>query len=179
MIDHGALVAAAHGIARSPHWPIVEREFRTAHPRCAACRDDAPEASVQVHHVNPFHYLHDPAINRPDLELDQRNLIGLCEDEEGRPAQDHHIDLGHLGDFRQGNLAVREDASGRYHGMTNDAIRSDADWRSEERNGRIRPLDKMNAEDKEEFRIRLWRELPPDPAVIARFGIILTLLEPT
>jgi len=176
--DHGAAVALTHGAARSRYWPTVEREFREKFPRCAACLDADPETAVQVHHVNPFHYLLDPVIDRPDLELDERNLIGLCENEEGRPAKDHHIDLGHLGDFKQGNLRVREDAAGDYHGLAHDAVRAMAEWQSEERAGRIKALSLMTPAEKEAFRVRLWQELPPDPVVIARFGIVLTLPAP-
>jgi hypothetical protein len=35
-----------------------------------------------VHHIFPFHYC--IALGRPDLELDDRNLITLCEDEQGK-----------------------------------------------------------------------------------------------
>lgn len=172
--DRGALEAARHGAARSPHWPTVEREFREAHPHCIACLTEGNAIEgQQIHHVNPFHYLLDPEINRPDLELDPRNLVTLCEDEAGRPAQDHHLLLGHLGNFKEGNLLVREDAGGRYHGITADAIRGDADWRAEERTGRLKPLDEMTAEEKRAFRVRLDAELPPDPAVLERFGIVL------
>lgn len=167
--DRGALEAARHGAARSPHWHTVEREFLAANPTCLACGG----TPVQAHHRAPFHYLIDPLINRPDLELDARNLVSLCEDEEGRPAQDHHLLIGHLGNFREGNLLVREDAEGRYHGMTADAIRADAAWGAEERDGRLKPLDRMTDDEKRAFRARLDAELPPDPAVLARFGIVL------
>jgi len=36
-------------------------------------------AGLQVHHIFPFHYC--IALGRPDLELDDRNLITLCEDD--------------------------------------------------------------------------------------------------
>jgi hypothetical protein len=176
--DHGAEVAAEHGAVRSEHWPVVEREFRKKFPRCAACLPSDPIASVQVHHINPFHYLLDPAIDRPDLELDERNFIGLCEDEAGRPAKDHHIDLGHLGNFKEGNLKVRDDATGIYHGMTHDAVRADPEWHNEERSGRIKALGLMTADEKEAFRVRLWRELPPDLEVLKRFAITLKLPPP-
>lgn len=170
-IDHGALEAARHGFARSGSWPAVERAFLKANPLCAACA--VPGAPVQVHHWNPFHYLHDPAIGRPDLELDPRNLISLCETEEGTPGENHHLDIGHLGNFKEGNLRVAEDAAGRYHGMTNDAIRADAGWQDEEREGRLKPLDLMTVDEKHAFRVRLDAELPADPVILARYGITM------
>jgi hypothetical protein len=170
--DHGAEVAALHGATRSEHWPAVERAFRQAHPRCAACPDGAPEVAVQVHHINPFHYvIH---VGRPDLELDPRNLIGLCEKEQGRPAQDHHLLIGHLGDFKQGNLVVAADAAGRYHGKTEAAIRAEADWQNEERNGRIKALNLMNLAELTAFRARLDAQLPPDPTILAKYNLKIT-----
>jgi 5-methylcytosine-specific restriction protein A len=169
--DRGADEAARHGVERSPHWPAVEREFREANPRCAACAPGASEAAVQVHHVNPFHYV--KALGRPDLELDPRNLISLCETEHDRPAPDHHLLLGHLGNFKEGNLRVAADAAGEYRGMTEDAIRADADWLTEERQGRLKALDLMTSEERAAFRARLDAELPPDPAILAKYGLTI------
>ena len=83
-------------------------------------------AGVQVHHVIPFHVC--VALGRPDLELDARNLITLCEDEAGRRGEDHHLLVGHLGSFRSANLEVAVDAAITFHGMTRAAIRGDARW---------------------------------------------------
>jgi hypothetical protein len=170
-IDHGKEEAARHGYARSEHWPTVERAFREAHPHCAACADAAPEVAVQVHHINPFHYV--VHVGRPDLELDPRNLIGLCEDEEGRPAQDHHLLIGHLGNFKEGNLLVAEDAAGRYHAMSKDGIKADPDFTNEERIGRIKALDKMTPDELRAFRTRLDHDIPSDPVVLAKYGLTI------
>lgn len=121
--DAGAEVAAAHGLKRSDQWPRVERAFRKAHPTCAAC----DSASVQVHHVLPFHFA--ILLDRPDLELDPRNLIALCESEDGTPANDHHLLLGHLDDFETYNPAVRQFAT-TYHGQDAATIRAAVDWQA-------------------------------------------------
>lgn len=169
--DHGALEAARHGVSRSPHWPTVEREVRAASPHCLACADDATASSIQVHHVNPFHYV--VALGRPDLELTPGNLVNLCETEHGRPGPNHHLRIGHLGNFREGNRSVREDATGRYHGMTEAAIEADPDWLSEERTGRLRALDLMSRDEKIAYRRELDAAFPIDGpecrAVVARF----------
>src|SRR5258708_4754189 len=68
--DHGARIAVLHGKKRSSEWPRVEKEHRLHEPACVACGYQGP--GIQVHHVRPFH-LH------PNLELDPRNLITLCE----------------------------------------------------------------------------------------------------
>lgn len=121
-----------------------------------------------MHHINPFHYV--VYLGRPDLELDQRNLICLCETEDGKPAPDHHVLIGHLGNFKLGNLLVAEDAV-RYRGLAQDAIRGDADWQSEERNGRLKALDLMTDEEKRDYRAKLDQELPPNENVLTRFGL--------
>jgi len=67
------------GAPRSPQWPKVRAEHLKANPACAACggRD-----SLEVHHIHGF-------AERPDLELDPRNLLTLC-------ASDCHLVFGHL-----------------------------------------------------------------------------------
>ena len=173
-LDHGAAEAARHGVARSEHWPAVERAVREANPRCAACDPTASEAGVQIHHIFPFHYV--VALGRPDLELDPRNLISLCETEHDKPAPDHHLLIGHLGNFKEGNLLVREDATGRYHALDEATIRGDAEWQAEEHAGRLKALDAMSDDEKRAFRARLDAELPPDPALLARYGIAVAPL---
>ena len=97
--------------------------------------------------------------------------MSLCETEEDRPAQDHHLDLGHLGNFQEGNLRARDDARTTYHGMTDSQIRADSDWQREERDGRLKPLDLFTDEDFAALRRELDSVIPPDPALCARFGI--------
>lgn len=127
MADHGADVAEQHGIRRSPHWPAVEHAFRKDKPWCEACGKDKPiERGLQVHHVIPFHFV--ILLGRPELELDPRNLIGLCETEEGLTLPNHHLLLGHLDDFQTSNPNVRDSASGRFFQKTADEIKSDPIW---------------------------------------------------
>ncbi|MDE2097965.1 MAG: HNH endonuclease [Patescibacteria group bacterium] len=123
-MDHGADAAAAHGLKRSDLWPEVERAFRAKHPLCAACASTA----VQIHHIIPFHFC--VLLGRPDLELDPRNLIALCEKEEGKAAEDHHLLLGHLDDFESYDASVRALATlAPFHGATAEAIRASAAWK--------------------------------------------------
>jgi hypothetical protein len=114
-------------------------------------------AGLQVHHIFPFHYA--IALDRPDLELDDRNLINLCEDEAGKPGQNHHLLVGHLDDFESSNLAVVEDAARAFHGMDAEAIKSDMTW-LRKKVSRLRPLQQMTAADKEAFREAMNRRLP-------------------
>jgi hypothetical protein len=147
--DHGATEAARHGIARSSRWPHVEKAHLAAHPHCAACNPGSNMAGgMQAHHIFPFHYC--IALGRPDLELDDRNLITLCETEEGRPGENHHLLIGHLDDFKSSNLQVVLDASQTFLGMTAAAIKADHRWLAA-RAAKLKPLDRMTDEDKANF----------------------------
>ncbi len=62
----------------------------------------------------------------PNLELDPRNLITLCE----LPGRDHHLLIGHLDEWESYNVNVRDDAK-RYYGKSADQIRANATWQKE------------------------------------------------
>jgi hypothetical protein len=79
-----------------------------------------------VHHIFPVHYCR--ALGRPDLELDERNLVTLCESEPGRPGFNHHLLVGHLGDFEAANPSSRADATGRFLARTAAQLRIDRTW---------------------------------------------------
>ncbi len=126
MADKGAEIAAEHNLVRSEHWPVIEEAFKAEHPQCEACTVGDPGAdAVQVHHVLPFHFA--ILLGRPDLELDPRNLISLCEKEKGEDAQDHHLLLGHLDDFQSYNKDVRDFAV-KFLSKTHEEIQADALW---------------------------------------------------
>lgn len=75
--DRGLTEALSYGISRSPRWPGVEKEHLKLEPTCRVCGKSATQAPLQVHHRYPFFFaIH---LGRPDLELDQRNLVTLCE----------------------------------------------------------------------------------------------------
>lgn len=137
-------VHEALGLKRSDKWPEVERTFRLSHPNCAACDSTA----VQVHHVLPFHFA--ILLGRPDLELDPRNLITLCEAEKGKTANDHHLLLGHLDDFQSYNRNARQYAL-LYRGRTVAAIRADGGWRVAA-GARPGPWASMTDQDKADLR---------------------------
>lgn len=131
---HGTAAAEEHGIRRSPHWPTVEKHVLASNPKCLACSDEQENARIaqvqhatrglQVHHaLVPFHFA--ILLGRPDLELDARNLIVLCEDEAGVQTQDHHNLIGHLRNFR----SYAPDAAGlaaRFTGASREALLADA-----------------------------------------------------
>lgn len=96
-MNRGSAVAKQHGIKRSPHWPAARRKWIRKHPFCSMC---AGAKKPQVHHLFPFHFA--IALGRPDLELDERNFMTLCEVR----GTDHHLKGGHLGSFELWNPAL-------------------------------------------------------------------------
>jgi 5-methylcytosine-specific restriction endonuclease McrA len=112
--DHGGHIGRQHGHERSPEWPRVAKEHRLREPACVACGYKGKK--LQVHHIKPFH-LH------PHLELDPHNLVTLCE-ARGR---DHHLLLGHLGEWASYNEHIRDDAR-HFYRKTAAQIRADAHW---------------------------------------------------
>ena len=166
-IDNGATVAQAHSIARSEHWPEVEKAHKAMEPNCAVC---GISEAIQIHHVIPFHYcIH---LGRPDLELDHRNLTSLCESESGKPEQNHHLLIGHLNDFKSSNVKVREDSQ-KYHGKTLQEIKESIDWK-EEASKKMVLLDVMTPEQKKDLRETMDLLYPPDPVLIQKYGLTMT-----
>jgi hypothetical protein len=87
---------------RNRSWEETRREFVRQHPQCEVCGRPAT-GEINVHHIIPF----DIAVScgRPDLELDFRNLITLCEG-----VSNHHLVVGHLSDWQSYNRHVRGDS---------------------------------------------------------------------
>ena len=79
---------------RSPDWGPFRDRIVAENPFCAGC---SRQASLEVHHIQPFHA-------RPDLECDESNVVVLC--------RDCHYTFGHLRDWRLANPHVLEDAAG-------------------------------------------------------------------
>jgi 5-methylcytosine-specific restriction protein A len=81
---------------RSPRWDDVRKIHLKSFPTCAAC---GSETNLQVHHIKPFHLY-------PELELDEENLITLCETKTHRC----HFKIGHLGSWKKENPNVVQNA---------------------------------------------------------------------
>jgi hypothetical protein len=156
--DHGARAAAAFGLARSPHWHDVAKAHLARQPHCVCCKaDDRRTVHVQVHHIFPFHYC--VALGRPDLELDDRNLVTLCSADHDHPGENHHLWIGHVDNFQSSNLSVVGDAKTAFHGMNADDIRNDPRWHRRW-SRRLKPLDEMTSEDREVFLRTINRRMP-------------------
>jgi 5-methylcytosine-specific restriction protein A len=133
------------GLIRSSHWPNVEQTHRKLQPACVACGETQ---AINVHHIFPFHYC--VSLGRPDLELDQRNLITLCETSKTRKTQDHHLLIGHMDNFKSSNLEVTEDASKTFKYMTADQIRANPLWLAKEVK-KLKLLNDMSTQEKQDF----------------------------
>ena len=132
---------------RSSEWPAVERRQLEQFPFCACCGPGKKDKGLQVHHRLPFHYC--TALGRPDLELDARNLITLCETEHDDPEANHHLLLGHLGNFQSDNVHVSDDVA-LFAGMSAASIEADPRWLARKAT-RLKLLSEMTNEDKTNF----------------------------
>jgi hypothetical protein len=144
--------------ARSSRWASTRRAFLRTHPRCAACADAAvPDPStLNVHHVVPFHLV--IAVGRPDLELDFRNLLTLCEGGE-----EHHLVVGHLGDWDSYNVHVVADAARPdCHGHTRRDIEALAWWITARAN---RPRLGSNPSTADRAQLRAWLDATYPPSL--------------
>jgi hypothetical protein len=157
-VDHGEDEAKKLGIHRSSKWPDIEKAHLAKNPHCACCTPGTNVgAQQQVHHKFPFHYC--IALGRPDLELDDRNLITLCEHDDEKSGQNHHLLVGHLDDFQSSNLDVVLDAEKTFHGMSAAEIKANTDWKSK-LTKRLKPLSQMTDEDKAAF-VKLMNDTFP------------------
>lgn len=92
----GVIRAAKPGDSkRSSHWPTLRKHVLEKNPCCAVC---GGTDFLEVHHKKPFH-LH------PELELEEKNLIVLCE----APGHCCHLVFGHLLSWHAYNPHVEED----------------------------------------------------------------------
>lgn len=148
--------AKKHDEERSPEWSARRKDFLAKNPACACCGKTAAQVGLQAHHVFPFHY--GKHLGRPDLELDERNLITLCETEAREPAENHHLLVGHLKDFESSNLDVRADAL-VYKNKTAAQIEGDAAWQAKH-NNRLPHIEQMTAEDKAAFQWAMQETYP-------------------
>lgn len=165
--DHGAVVAAGHGIERSHHWSTEEYHFKVANQKCPACPLDhkVEWKFLQVHHKWPFHDV--VLCGRPDLELDFRNLMTLCMD----GVYNHHIALGHLGNFPSYNEDAVADCT-RWYGKTWREIEADHAWKEKAQH---RPLSypHMPLPMQLAFRTHLDKTMPPDPVLLKKYNITI------
>lgn len=91
---------APPGTKRNPEWRKVRKKFIAKNPRCMVC-DGVKK--LEVHHVLPFHMF-------PDQELNESNLMTLCDGDPKLGIQSCHQLFGHLGRWTSFNPNAVEDA---------------------------------------------------------------------
>lgn len=149
-VDNGLVVAEKHDLERSKKWPTVRSKYLKVNPTCAIC---GGTTDLQVHHVVPFHFCILVA-ERPDLELDPRNLITLCQD----PKTDHHLIAGHLNDFHSYNPDVRKSVKHKKTGWL--ASMFDSVLSALKLKPKPKPLAKMTDKDKIKFKAMVLKLYP-------------------
>lgn len=82
---------------RSAKWRKVRDDF-LKDKCCAVC---GGKKNLIAHHMIPFHIA-------PDLELDESNLLALCE---ATYSWNCHLLFGHLGNWQRTNMNVLADAA--------------------------------------------------------------------
>jgi len=83
---------------RSSQWQKIRKIHLTKNPNCAVCNNTK---NLEVHHIKPFN-------SYPELELDPKNLITLCENKSN--GVNCHLLFGHLGNYKTINAKVLKDA---------------------------------------------------------------------
>jgi len=79
--------------ARSGEWRAVRMAHIRDSPECIAC---GKREQLYVHHIIPYHV-------NPKLELERSNLATFCFD--------HHLGIGHNGNWKHYNLRCVDDAA--------------------------------------------------------------------
>ena len=97
-VHHSEKDKVPKGAKRSDKWPTLRKHFLQTNKTCAMC---GGTKHLEVHHVRPFH-------THPELELDPKNLIVLCENK--KDGVNCHLLFGHLGNFKSINATVVSDA---------------------------------------------------------------------
>ena len=82
-------------VKRSPEWFELRRKWLEKHPFCEAC---GGTERLEVHHIVPVHI-------DPSRELDETNLITLCEAKD----RNCHFVFGHFHNWWAWNPNVIED----------------------------------------------------------------------
>ena len=85
-------------VKRSSKWSVARKEHLKKYPKCAVC---GGTKKCEVHHVLVYHLF-------PELELDPKNLITLCESK--KYGINCHLLMGHFGNYKRMNYNVDEDA---------------------------------------------------------------------
>lgn len=173
----GTEPAEEQGLRRNSKWATKVKWFKRANPDCLYCGEEPGILGLQVHHVIPFHEC--ILAGRPDLEMDDRNLVCLCQNgvitlkpgevgdaksETGKPVKfirtkNHHVTCGHLGDFKSYNPTVFKDVKAWY-GLTEAEIKATKAYKAKAAE-KPKSYSVMTTKEKTAFREMLDSLFPP------------------
>lgn len=138
------------GKTRNIKWEEVRDDYLRNNPKCVMCDITT---NLEVHHIYPFHICNE--LGRPDLELDPRNLITLCE---GESTNEHHLLMGHLDSWESFNPLLKADTI-VFKNTTVDIIKNDRLWQLKV-SKRPNTFFEMTPTEKESIREELERKFP-------------------
>lgn len=94
--DHYSFATHKLTPSRSSKWPVLRKRWLAIQPKCQSC---GKTTKLEVHHIIPVHI-------HPELELDDTNLITLCEN----PVFNCHFVIGHGLNWLSYNQDVIQDS---------------------------------------------------------------------
>ena len=127
--NEGILIDSEDDFKKSPEWIKVATAHLQTHPYCLACGCKPVAGELTVHNKYPYQLCN--AVGRPDLACDERNLITFCD---GIGSEEHHLLLGHLGDWSSYNPEAITDATTTFFQRKSAYIRSNEVWLAKRHN---------------------------------------------
>ena len=97
---------------RSKGWKVLKDDFIASNDKCYIC---GSRSNLEVHHIKDVS-------NFPDLELDENNLMTLCDGSDRFEGLSCHRIFGHFGCWRRTNYQLREVAELMRVGMKTDKL---------------------------------------------------------
>jgi hypothetical protein len=139
-----------NSIPRHPHWNKINEGYLKKQPKCVVC---GISENVVAHHIYPMHLCSE--VGRADLELDERNLITLCENGS---ISNHHLLIGHLGSFESYNPEIDTDVV-KFKCKKDQFIKNNITWMKKNLN-RPKAIYELTILEKRELRKRLDELFP-------------------
>ena len=127
---------------RDPKWDEARDKYLKTHHKCVVC---GRNTDLQIHHMFPVSYIRE--LGRPELELDERNFMTLCESDDDSHTENHHLLIGHLDSWKSMNEHVVANAK-KFINHTAAQIKANPQWKAEVAK-RPRPATALTKAEKE------------------------------
>ena len=106
-------IITAQRVFRSKGWSTLRDDFLAENGKCFIC---GSRSNLEVHHIKDVS-------NFPELELDENNLMTLCDGSDRFEGLSCHRIFGHFGCWRRTNYQLPEVAKIMRQGMMTDKLR--------------------------------------------------------